>query len=108
MVKPELNQNGVIRNDGIIMDARNRSVKISGKTFLLTKHEYKLFRLFVTNLGSPVSRERIIRHLGPKESDLNFRTVDTSLCRLRKKLKKYPNSPVTLTSVRGIGYRLEA
>lgn len=92
------------RTCGIAMDTGSRAVRIGENSVRLTKTEYKLLHLFKSHPGRTVSRKKVVCHLWGEGSDKSSRTIDTCLCRLRKKLW---NLPVSFTTIRGSGYRLE-
>jgi two-component system response regulator MtrA len=41
-------------------------------------------------------------------SDVNTRTLDMHIVRLRKKIEENPDGPVYLQTVRGVGYKFVA
>jgi DNA-binding response OmpR family regulator len=59
------------------------------------------------NVGNLVSRGHILESVWGRTSDLNTRTVDTHVSRLRSKLGLAPENGWKLTAVYQHGYRLE-
>jgi DNA-binding response OmpR family regulator len=53
-----------------------------------------------------VSRERLLQIIDPN-SELFERTIDRILCRLRQKLDSAGANAIQLSSIYGVGYRLE-
>ena len=84
----------------------------------LTNSESRLLRILAQNVGEVVSRESILEILDSnteKEIDnstmenkfeINSRTVDTQIARLRTKIERYPKHPEFLQTIRGSGYIL--
>ncbi|MGD8577629.1 MAG: helix-turn-helix domain-containing protein, partial [Thiohalophilus sp.] len=52
-------------------------------------------------------RNHILSSVWGYDSDLNTRTVDTHMSRIRKKLELFPENGWRLTSIYHQGYRLE-
>lgn len=73
-----------------------------GETVRLTERERDMLRMLAEKAGRTVDRLALA---GPAE-DLNERTVDVQINRLRRKIEKDPANPVYLQTVRGAGYRL--
>ena len=74
----------------------------------LTALEYKLLITFVRNLGTVLSRERLLSIVWGREINISERVVDTHVATLRKKIEQEPSTPRHLVSVRGLGYRFDA
>lgn len=72
----------------------------------LTFRETKLLDLFVQHANQILERDFILQHVWADEGVLVGRSVDVFVSRLRKKLASDPS--VTIASVHGVGYRLEA
>ncbi|MBY0581023.1 MAG: response regulator transcription factor [Rickettsiales bacterium] len=68
----------------------------------LTTNQRDLLNIFTKNLGIIISREEIAKQL----NDINIRTIDTQITRLRSKIEKDPKSPIFLQTVRNHGYVL--
>ncbi|HWR59333.1 MAG TPA: two-component system response regulator CreB, partial [Thermodesulfovibrionales bacterium] len=73
----------------------------------LTRYEFRLLRLLVTNPGRVFTREQLMDRAW-EEPDMSLeRTVDTHIKTLRQKLKAvFPGEPIILTH-RGTGYSLK-
>ena len=73
----------------------------------LTQKEYELAVFLFNNLGHVVSRGHILESVWGFSPDLNTRTVDTHVSRLRNKLGFSVDSGVKLSAIYQHGYRLE-
>ncbi|MEZ5039195.1 MAG: winged helix-turn-helix domain-containing protein [Saprospiraceae bacterium] len=71
----------------------------------LTFREAKLLDLFCQNKNQLLPREEILEYVWGDEGVIVGRSVDVFVSRLRKKLK--PDNNIKITSVHGVGYRLE-
>ena len=89
----------------IVIDKNTHEVKVDGQTIDLTATEYKLLILFTEKIGRVLSREVLLRDIWEYKNDIETRTVDMHVQRLRKKLLSSENSIVT---VRGFGYKFIA
>lgn len=87
----------------IVVDTRAMTVKRGDTEYRLTNKEYELLLLFMRNPGMALSRDTIYSRVWGGEYNINSRTVDLHVQRIRKKLGL--NS--VLKSVHGIGYCLE-
>ena len=70
----------------------------------LTATEAALMRIFSSQPGAAVSRERLVGDLGADASQ--ERAVDVQITRLRRKIEADPKQPRYLQTVRGEGYML--
>lgn len=89
---------GTIRVD---LDAHRAYVE--GEEVDLTPLEFRLLVTFMSRVGRVQSREQLLSDVWEMSSELETRTVDTHVKRLREKLG---SARRLLETVRGIGYRL--
>ena len=83
-------------------DLGNKILLKDGKNIFLTTSQRDLMTILTKNIGVVISREEIIEQL----NDVNIRTIDTQITRLRGKIEKNPKSPEFLQTVRNQGYVL--
>jgi two-component system phosphate regulon response regulator PhoB len=76
---------------------------VDGTEIQLTPLEFRLLATFMARLGRVQSREQLLEDVWEMSSELETRTVDTHVKRLREKLGSGRD---LLETVRGIGYRL--
>ncbi len=76
---------------------------VDGVEIQLTALEFKLLTTFMARLGRVQSREQLLEDVWEMSSEIETRTVDTHVKRLREKLGSGRD---LLETVRGIGYRL--
>ena len=89
------------------IDMRSRSVLYQGKPIKLTDKEFELVTFIFSNLGRLLSRQQILSTVWGYETEVNTRTVDTHISRIRKKLNLSPENGWRLSSIYHQGYRLE-
>jgi DNA-binding response OmpR family regulator len=89
------------------VDVDRRVVSRRGAPVDLTQKDFDLAVFLFRNVGNLVSRGHILESVWGRTSDLNTRTVDTHISRLRSKLGLVPENGWKLTAVYQHGYRLE-
>jgi two-component system phosphate regulon response regulator PhoB len=85
------------------LDADAHRCYIDGQEIELTPLEFKLLATLMSRAGRVQSRERLLSDVWEMSSELETRTVDTHVKRLREKLGAARD---LLETVRGVGYRL--
>ncbi|WP_322048956.1 response regulator transcription factor [Paraburkholderia sp. J67] len=83
------------------------SVSRDGIPIPLTALQFRLTLLFYQHIGTTLSREHILDLIWKGETDVNTRSVDAQISRLRAKLRLAPENGYRLASVHGRGYRLD-
>ncbi|MCF6218262.1 MAG: response regulator transcription factor [Gammaproteobacteria bacterium] len=86
--------------------AQHRILK-GGVVVDLTQKEYELALFLFKNIGRVISRREILESVWGISSDVNTRTVDTHVSRLRNKLGFSTESGIKLSAIYQHGYRLE-
>jgi two-component system phosphate regulon response regulator PhoB len=76
---------------------------VDGQEVELTALEFKLLSTFLSRLGRVQTREQLLSDVWEMTGDLQTRTVDTHVKRLREKLG---SGRELIETVRGIGYRM--
>lgn len=83
-------------------------VELGEELIELTHREYDLARFLFSRAGRVVSRAHILQSIwGFTTMDMNTRTVDTHISRLRKKLRINQENGWNLSAIYQHGYRLE-
>ena len=83
---------------------RRELMEVGGKPVALTRAEFDLLAALVGADGRPLSREYLIEVVSNRQSEVDVRTVDALIARLRRKLVG-GDQPV-ISTVTGIGYKL--
>ena len=71
---------------------------------MLTQREAMVIKYLVENKGKIVSRKELLENVWHISSEVETRTVDNFISRLRKYFEPDPNNPVFIKSVRSAGY----
>jgi DNA-binding response OmpR family regulator len=77
----------------------------ANKKIELTILENRILLYFLNNRNLVISRESLMMEVWGYNADVNTRTLDMHIVRLRKKIEKNPDTPDFLQTVRGVGYR---
>jgi len=88
------------------MDTVGHKVKRGGDTVPLGPTEFRLLRHFLEHPNWVFSRERLLDSVWGQDSDIELRTVDVHIRRLRKALNANGRSDIIRT-VRSAGYALD-
>lgn len=76
----------------------------NGNPLPLTSMEFNLLKLFVQNKGRVLNRDQILEGAHDRSWDPFDRSIDIRISRIRKKIEPNPAKPVTIRTVRGLGY----
>lgn len=90
------------------IDMDSHRISRSGEKIDLTQKEFELAVHMFQNPGRLLSRESLLEMIWGLNSEVDTRTVDTHVSRLRKKLQLSEENGWRLVPVYGYGYRLEA
>ena len=98
--------NRKLQAGGVELDRATMRVTRDGEEIVLTARELALLELFLSSPGRVMSRERILSNVWGVDEDPLTNVVDVYVRRLRAKVDP-PGAPSFITTVRGLGYRLE-
>ena len=87
----------------IQLDPVRHEVKVAGRPLSLTATEFKLLHLLLERRGRVQTREHLLLNVWNYETEIETRTVDTHVRRLREKLGSEAD---WIETIRGVGYRL--
>jgi two-component system alkaline phosphatase synthesis response regulator PhoP len=76
-----------------------------GRKVELTILENRILLYFLKNKNKVINREELMMEVWGYNADVNTRTLDMHIVRLRKKIETNPDYPQYLQTVRGIGYK---
>jgi two-component system phosphate regulon response regulator PhoB len=99
---PATSSGNVLKAGPIELDPITHDVRISGAPTQLRPLEYKLLQLLVSDPGRVFSREELLEQVWEMRGDINTRTVDVHVRRLRVSLGSAAD---VIETVHGFGYR---
>jgi DNA-binding response OmpR family regulator len=80
-------------------------VRVDGEPIKLTHKELQLLRYFAENEGRVISRQELLTEVWEMVGDMQTRSVDQFMLRLRKAFEEDPGNPKHFITVRDAGYR---
>jgi two-component system, OmpR family, phosphate regulon response regulator PhoB len=105
-VRPALAGEPLLHGD-LAMDTVSYKVRRDGEVIPLGPTEFRLLKHFLEHPGRVFSRERLLDSVWGHDSDIEPRTVDVHIRRLRKALNKGGKTDIIRT-VRSAGYALDS
>ena len=90
---------------GLTLNPNKHLLQYNNKTITIGPTEFKLLNFFMKNPDRVFSRNQILDKIWGNKSDIDDRTVDVHIKRLRDTLKMSGQESLIKT-IRGIGYRL--
>lgn len=88
----------------LTLDINGKKALVDGNDAELTKTEFEVLRILVSDIGHVFTRDEILGKVWPDDVVVLGRTVDVNITRLRKKLGKYGNN---ISTRHGYGYCFE-
>lgn len=93
-----------IRFKELVLDVQKNQLKIGETIIDLTLTEYKCLLFFLKNPNRTLTRDKLIAKVWGVSSEIDDRTVDVVMKRLRAKLKPFGYESLIKT-IRGVGYQ---
>ncbi len=90
------------------LDPTRREVTLDGDVLELSRKEFELLQLLMTNAGSVVTRERAIDEVWDTNWFGSTKTLDVHVSGLRRKLGDDSSDPRFLHTIRGVGFRFSS
>ncbi len=93
---------------GAEVDTENLTGRRDGEALTFTRREIEVLKYLAGSADRPVSRDELLNRVWgyARNVDIETRTVDIHIAKLRRKIEPDPKHPVALLTVRGAGYRL--
>ena len=91
---------------GLTLTPDSRRLDFNGASLTLSKKEAALLGFFLKNPGQTLPRARILSYVWGASSEVEEGNLDNYIYFLRRRLKSL-DAPVRLTTIHGVGYRLE-
>ena len=97
----------VLEHGPLRLDVDARRCLLHGKEIKLRKKEFALLLLLLENPGRVLTRDVLIDRVWGSDYVGDTKTLDVHIKRLRTLIEPEPKNPKIITTVRGVGYRLE-
>lgn len=89
-------------------DTVSRMFTYGDTALLLTPREYAVLEALIMRAGRVVSKDKLFSEVFTLDDDANIDAIEIYVHRLRKKLERAESGRVAITTLRGLGYLLEA
>src|SRR5690606_38026017 len=90
-----------------VINKKKHIITLHGEPLALTDKDFDLTVFMFENLGRLLSRKFLLERIWGVSSEINTRTVDTHVSRLRRKLGIKPENGFRIKTIYQHGYRLE-
>ena len=98
---------GRLKFPGLVLDFGRHEVLRDGEAVNLTPTEFNLLALLASRPGRVVSRTEMIQQVWGLGAELDARSVDAHVYRLRRKIEPEGDHPTYVHAVPGVGYRFD-
>ena len=98
---------GVLNVQDVRLDPVARRVWRGGREIVLSKKEFDLVSTLMSNAGTIVTRDELMRDVWGTTFWTSSKTIDVHLGWVRRKLGDNPRQPTLITTIRGQGLRFE-
>ncbi len=106
-VPEDLDDGSALEVGRIRMDVERHVVTVDGERVQLPLKEFELLEYFLRNVGRVLTRGQLIDRVWGADYVGDTKTLDVHVKRVRAKIEVDPSNPIVLTTVRGLGYKLE-
>ena len=96
-----------LRIGALAIDVAARRVWRDGEELDLRAKEFDLLAALAGNAGHVVTRDELMREVWDQHWFGSTKTLDVHMAALRRKLGNARSGPGSITTLRGVGYRLE-
>lgn len=98
----------VLSGGGVTLDLDRHTVAVDGKEISMPLKEFELLEMLMRNAGRVLTRGQLIDRVWGSDYFGDTKTLDVHVKRIRSRIEPVPSEPVSLVTVRGLGYRFEA
>jgi two-component system alkaline phosphatase synthesis response regulator PhoP len=90
----------------ISLDFQRYEAMKEGRTLELTPLEFRMLKLLIEKKGRVISRDKFLDYIwGEENVSVSFRTIDSHIANIRKKIEADPSNPRHILSLRSVGYK---
>ena len=94
----------ILELDGCTMDLGRHRATRDGETTNLTAREVGILRWLHRHSNRAVARSELLERVWATSGDLQTRTVDMTIAKLRQKIERDPADPKIVVTITGTGY----
>jgi DNA-binding response OmpR family regulator len=96
----------VLRSGPLVLDRSTRRVSANGQDLDLSNREFSILEYLMQHPGEVLSRTRIYEHVWNEQMEIMSNVIDVHIKEIRRKLAR-TGATAVISTVRGVGYRLE-
>jgi len=104
---PQASDRSQVSCEDLMLDASTNRVTVRGRVLKLRGAEYKILAFLMSHPGKTYNRNQLLEQIWGGNSEVDERTIDVNVQRLRKVLTE-PGYEAHIQTVRGFGYRFAA
>lgn len=105
--RPKQSVNSILSLDNLTLDSVNYSVKRDNKEISLSKKEFSLLEYLLRHKNQILTKDQIINHVWPYDSDVLPNTVEVYIGYLRNKIDRpFKKNLSLIKTIRGFGYKI--
>ncbi len=97
----------IIQVGSMKINRQSYEVEIENKTLFLPLKEFELLSVLASRVNHVFTREFLIERVWGFDYDGDDQTLNVHIKRLREKLRNISSAGIQITTVRGVGYKLE-
>ena len=98
---------GTVRVGDVQIDPEQHMVTVRGTVTKLPLKEFELLYVLMANAGRVMTRENLIDRVWGSDYYGDTKTLDVHIKRLRSKIEVDPANPISVVTIRGLGYKYE-
>ena len=102
----DINSVKEIKIGNIVMNPLRYEARIDDEIIELRPREFELLYYLCENAGNIISRDKLFSKVWGYSFAGNSKTLDVHIQRIRERIEVNPKSPQRLTTIRGVGYKL--
>ena len=106
-VRDEATAPTVVEVGHVRLDAERHEVFVRNNPVRLPLKEFELLEALLDNAGRVLTRDALIDRVWGSSYVGDTKTLDVHIKRLRAKIEADPKSPVSIVTIRGLGYKFE-
>ncbi len=97
----------VFMSGALKVDLAKRVITVAGSEVQLTRNEYDLLRVFVSNAGQVLTQRQLLHDVWGAGYEGEIHMLQVNISNLRKRIEPEPEHPRLIVTEQGIGYRLK-
>jgi DNA-binding response OmpR family regulator len=99
--------NGIVKYGNLLIDKEKCQVLKHGESCNLTAMEYKLLLKLISSPERVFTKSQLYESVCGNSVDGDENTIAVHISRLREKIEDDPKEPKYITTIRGLGYKIE-